>query len=568
MSKIRNLLDRSTYYARNHWLLILELIVMLAMVFSIALLTPMHSDDFSYQAMGCKFSTHLQHYLHWSGRVVADFTSTILLSCIKLPWIRALLNATCVAVLCLGIASLPNREGGGWNVPVNGYHLALIFLLYWLFNPNLGQTTFWVVGSANYLWTNLLIVIFLHMFLHYQNSESAVAQISVGILGLLAGLTNENSSVTLLVTLIAVSGILKWHNHHFKIGRNVIIPLAAVTIGATILLAAPGNYARLAHPVFANWQALTLTGKLHRHLARIRPWLAYFWPVYVIIALHASTLFSKGISNTKRQQNKYMLLWGLLFISAAVVSIAVLVAAPGLPARTMNTSLLFLLIATAFFLNMTTNWPWFFYLKTAILGTLLIIFGFSYTIMLASYRSTHTQAALRVDTITYHKQRGIDACTIPDFYFPRLLRKGDKFDLYHNAPSMGQHYGIKTAQVNRDVHFDYAIISNVKPIKIKVHNLTHIGQLPPPSTTVTGYVRLAHLLPFNRHTVVVDVTDLLPSLDEYTVIILKITNPQFTLEIPLKEKINIGAKIYTGTELASNLLNANTLAQLSIELQR
>lgn len=49
-------------------------------VFIIEWYTPLHSDDYVYAMLGTSLDTHLNHYLTWSGRVVADYSSALLLA--------------------------------------------------------------------------------------------------------------------------------------------------------------------------------------------------------------------------------------------------------------------------------------------------------------------------------------------------------------------------------------------------------------------------------------------------------------------------------------------------------
>ncbi|MEX8987039.1 DUF6056 family protein, partial [Salmonella enterica] len=78
----------------------------------------------------------------------------------------------------------------------------LIFFTYWISNPNLGQTTFWIVGAANYLWTNLFVVVWLFFFYTITIKNSKAISPWVALLSFMAGCSNE--SVSPFVSLISV----------------------------------------------------------------------------------------------------------------------------------------------------------------------------------------------------------------------------------------------------------------------------------------------------------------------------------------------------------------------------
>jgi len=58
-------------------------VVILGTIFTLVFLitkeTPIHSDDLWYSSIGMDWSNNYKHYMTWSGRVVADYTSCILL---------------------------------------------------------------------------------------------------------------------------------------------------------------------------------------------------------------------------------------------------------------------------------------------------------------------------------------------------------------------------------------------------------------------------------------------------------------------------------------------------------
>ena len=58
--------------------LLIIMAIIYALIAYISYYTPMHSDDFPYSVIGLEPSRHFNHYMTWSGRVVADYVSTLI----------------------------------------------------------------------------------------------------------------------------------------------------------------------------------------------------------------------------------------------------------------------------------------------------------------------------------------------------------------------------------------------------------------------------------------------------------------------------------------------------------
>ena len=65
------------YLCKNK-IFFLAITLVFLLFFLIGMETPFHSDDFSYVQLS-SLHDHVNHYLRWSGRLVADFFSSTLL---------------------------------------------------------------------------------------------------------------------------------------------------------------------------------------------------------------------------------------------------------------------------------------------------------------------------------------------------------------------------------------------------------------------------------------------------------------------------------------------------------
>jgi hypothetical protein len=72
----------------------------------------------------------------------------------------------------------------------------------WLTSPNLGQTSFWIVGATNYIWTNLFVLMVLDKLArNLKNSENErFSLLGIFLLSIVAACGNENISLVLVGT--------------------------------------------------------------------------------------------------------------------------------------------------------------------------------------------------------------------------------------------------------------------------------------------------------------------------------------------------------------------------------
>ena len=417
--------------------------------FIIEFLTPFHSDDFSYGQMGLTWAKHWRHYMGWSGRLVADYSSSLILLCQNHAVVSAIM-AFFAASTCYLIAALPGKIFGTTFSP---FKFVVITALFWVCNPNLGQTTFWVVGACNYLVTNFFIVLFLYVFLAFRNSRSWKLRSVLFLLALLAGCTNENTSLALVYTFIVMCLLMKFFRTEFDI-KNAFICTAGLVIGMLVLLLAPGNYARANHPAFRWFKTVSLPDKIRMQWHR-GSYLRVFWEAYVLCGLGLFGLYIQR----KFDRNGQKILWSLLFLSSSLAAFVVMTESPSMPLRAYSGVLFFLLISLSFalelkFFNGKLGWG------LSLLGTACIAGAiWSWTCVYISYGITKEQEAIRNDHINYEKliHGAVAQPTIPDWYFVNLLSSRDKFDMYHSG-AMSRWFGVYKVNLITGVDYDYSVL--------------------------------------------------------------------------------------------------------------
>ncbi|WP_101773118.1 DUF3329 domain-containing protein [Peptostreptococcus faecalis] len=229
--------------------------------------TPYVADDFSY-LVGINLEeisnlidiiyNQWIHYFSVNGRSVSHTIGQILLLLDK--DLVNILNsfAFCIFIYCIysytrfddkyNISGQIVPKKGLLGSDINGSILSmLIFLLLWFFTPVFGQNFLWVIGSANYMWTSIIVMAVLLNFRKISifgvNPNRRVYIIILLVFSFFSGWTNENSVPAMI--FVATYYII---NMYKKKAEGFIVALAMYTgviLGFLVMLSAPGNFIRL-----------------------------------------------------------------------------------------------------------------------------------------------------------------------------------------------------------------------------------------------------------------------------------------------------------------------------------
>ena len=434
-------------------------IVSILFLYSLTLLlqlqVPIISDDFSYITKGGSIEALISHYNSWSGRVVADTLSSNALYFLP-HYFYSALNTTILFILIILISIFPYNLYGHYNFNKISITFIYIFLLYWVSNPNLGQTTFWIVGSANYLWTTCILFMYINILIFLSKSEKpSILSISIlSSIGLLSGWTNEGSG------WVAAAFTFFYILYKRKILYLYLPPIITSTIGYLSLIFAPGNFVRSNKDSFIIFNNKSWIEKFELHfIHRVPGNISDFWQVFLALSVFFLVLFLYR----KRSPIKDITFPILFFISSFLLSIFILVAAPVYGGRGLNPSFCFLLMALSsliFQVFKINNVKY--YSIYILLIFLLFNFFYSYFFMYRSYNMLKNQNNFRVSIIEKTKdqkkpKKNID---IPEFHnrVEWINKKTDNYDFFTNL-SMAGYYDLERINTY-DVGFDYSALDH------------------------------------------------------------------------------------------------------------
>ncbi|USW94950.1 DUF6056 family protein [Pseudomonas proteolytica] len=429
-----------------------SIILVFIAILAPSLHVPMQSDDFAYYTLGTSFDGQIVHYLGWSGRIVTNTLSSNLLN--RLPHFAYEIVNSLVFMLLMAFICLMPKPFGNKDVKSSSLLLLLVFALYWIANPALGETSFWIVGSTNYLWTSMFVAgYFLYVF-HALNRRLGVSGAIAGfVLGFLAGCSNENTSV--VVILITVFVVFAENNK-----RATMYGLLGNMVGAAILIFSPGNKARA--NVFSDWKALSLHDKFDLHFYDRFPAAMWgYWQVYLvlIVSLFVICWISKP--------NKKQLLYGAVFFMGAVLANAAFVASPYVPPRANNGALVLLLISLSFVVSAVV-YSELKYLKALYIGSILffvlLYFVPSYYLFNNAVGRVWEQSKIRESMIFDAKSKGLKEFEVPSYHYTRLLKGSDTLSTYDNS-AVNLYYGVDNI-IYVPVQFDYSSIDRLPNLDV------------------------------------------------------------------------------------------------------
>lgn len=426
------------------------------LILAVALLTPLHSDDFGTRIGGFpNFIGHYHRYLTWSGRLTADYLASYILW-MDSHFIRSAFNSIGTYGLILAIARLPFSI---FSLKLEKNYLIVFYVVMsvmWTCSPNLGQTSFWIVGATNYVWTNLFLVILLNILaknLLSDNVHSRRFYLGVFILAVVAGCGNENMSI------LAV-GICALFLLNALLLRKSLILLATSSflgssIGAAILLLAPGNFRRMSMEG-EWWQNATWGYKLWLWAFKKMPFIIQVdLPVIFIIAflLIMAFLFRNIRDRHPRENIAYLAI--LFFIALAFVANFVMIGSPAYPPRATNGQFVLILCSLSFaaFIFVRSS------SKTALIPVLLVLYStafYAYALMARSYYFVSKQEDIRQKIMSKERSAFKNSATIPEYSFRQIFNEGDKFDMF-KPKQLPYFFGLKDVSYIKP-NFDYSVI--------------------------------------------------------------------------------------------------------------
>ena len=315
-----------------------QTVIFLAIIFIIMLIlnifTPLIADDYDYKYIyGTNhkvlvenifdvFISQYNHYMIWGGRTVAHLIAQTFLIFPKIVF--DIFNAACYTSIVYLIYYLATEKQD------KPYLLIAIHLLLWFLVPYFGEDFLWLIGSCNYSWTLLVMLLFLVIYKKSKLKNNKKNIFLMFLFGVIAGWTNENTAFGLII-IIASFILIEKHEKEI-ISKWKISGLIGAIIGFIVLIAAPGNYVRKAKmdiegSMIINW--------IKRFIDCTEGVRDYLLPLIIVILILLSYY---------KYKNKKVNLKVFSYIFGSFVSVYAMVLSPQFPIRAWLGIIVFLII--------------------------------------------------------------------------------------------------------------------------------------------------------------------------------------------------------------------------------
>ena len=217
--------------------------------------TPFYADDYWYtfsfstgeriESVNQIFDSQVAHYYNTNGRIVTHTFAQLFL--LFGDEIFNFINVFFFLILLYLIYF--HACGTFKNFSLAKF--SMISMLLFLCTPAFGQSFLWLTGAANYLYGILIILCFLIPYRLQLNSDKCkyslfleiIASIFYLIFGVIAGWTNENTSVAMIAMIIGY--IIFYRLKSVKIHAWNITGCIGGIVGCILVISSPGTANRL-----------------------------------------------------------------------------------------------------------------------------------------------------------------------------------------------------------------------------------------------------------------------------------------------------------------------------------
>lgn len=313
-------------------------------------MTPLCNDDYSYsftlffplvkvESIEQILRGLMNHYMMQGGRMVAHFITQTML--VFGDSFFNIINSIMYLLLIIGILL---NSGVQFIGTIKGIiYLILVHILLFIYSPTFSESFLWLDGSANYLWTN---VILLWLFLPYYNllkHNECIYNKFFWPIGycffLIGGMTNENTALAQIIMTVIILVLVNKKGGGEKFPIRYLYSAVLMMMGYIFMIAAPGNYNRA-----GNSQTCGILQNIIIRFAKCTYWVVNSAATLMIGILLLFMIYkiTDGHASIKNiiYNNPEWVIW----MTGIIISVYSMVASPVQPARAFTYPVLLMIV--------------------------------------------------------------------------------------------------------------------------------------------------------------------------------------------------------------------------------
>lgn len=329
-------------------------------------------------------------------------------------------------------------------------YLITIYAAIFLFVPQPASTIMWKSGSANYLWSSVLILCMTLILKKHYDKEDSIKDNYLNLillfpLGLIVGCSNENTGCALILTeiLFIVAYKIKY-KHIPKWAKSTLI---ATIFGYLFLVSSPGN-AKRTDIMYPN-VSYSIENIFDYILKITRLSYSYLKEIIIVTIITVVATYKEKYDLKKALQNHTL---QIIFLLLALASIYSLILSPAYPERCWMFAFVYLLIVIGISLSNIK-------LKKDYISKIIIILMFILSIGAISEYSnanyyiseTYEEVSNQITEIKKQKAKGIKDVVVHGIAQPEGKYNAFKDNGYLNADPenwvniwISKYYGVDT----------------------------------------------------------------------------------------------------------------------------
>ena len=288
------------------------------------------------------FGSMKTHWLTWGGRVTVHY----LLQFSFMIGVNFFNIINSLMFILLGFLIYKHINN---TKEIKLSYLILIYATIFLFVPQPASTVMWKSGSANYLWSAVLILsMTLILKKHYDNKNSFkdnwLNVILLFPLSLIVGCSNENTGCALII--VEILFLIAYKKKHNSIPKWAKMALLGTIIGYIFLVSSPGNLKRtdIMYPNISY-----SIENIFEYILKITRLTYTYLKEIIITVIITSVIIYKEKDDLKVALKKHFL--QITFSLLSIISIYSLILSPAYPERCWMFSFVYFLIVIGLNIN-------------------------------------------------------------------------------------------------------------------------------------------------------------------------------------------------------------------------